>query len=207
MRTSLGLGGLLLALPASLWGQAPDERRAEAFERSQLRTQLGEVVRVLRERTAELEDTQREVRGMARELDGVKERLSQLLAAPVVAAPFLHAPPPSSDTVGVAKVAVLQPRIEIDSPGRHDVVFLKLQRIETGGVRLVAERELTAAEYSLELPLDQSGGLYVVNWSTAEGFSFPLVLRDGATLQAAATAQVKQLQREGRFVFVGYRVE
>jgi len=206
MRTSLGVAGVLLALSFSAWGQQPAESAA-AFELAQVRGQLHEVTRVLRERTEALESTEREVRAMARELDGVKERLSLLLAAPVVAAPFLHAPPPSSDTVGVAKVAVLQPRLDIDSPARHDVVFFKLLRIETGGLRLVAERELTASEYSLELPIDQSGGLYVVNWSTAEGFNFPLVLRDGATLQTAATAQVKQLQREGRFVFVGYRLE
>jgi hypothetical protein len=206
MRTSLGVAGVLLALSGSSWGQQPAESAA-AFELAQVRSQLGEVTRVLRERTEALETTEREVRAMGRELDGVKERLSLLLAAPVVAAPFLHAPPPSSDTVGVAKLAVLQPRLEIDSPLRHDVVFFKLLRIETGSVRLVAERELTASEYSLELPIDQSGGLYVVNWSTAEGFNFPLVLRDGATLQIAATVQIKQLQREGRFVFVGYRLE
>lgn len=193
-----------VVLTSALAAQTPTDPSASmlASEMGRVRDQLTTVTQRLRERTEELETTQREVRGMARELDGLKERVGPLLAAG-----FLAAPPPSSDTAGIAKTAVLAPRIDIDSPGRHDVVFFKLLRIETGGVRPIAERELTSAEYSLELPIDQNGGLYVVSWSTAEGFNFPLLLRDGASGQTAATTQVKQMQREGRFVFVGYRVE
>jgi hypothetical protein len=198
-----GFLGALLAGGLAAQRPADDSGVVLASEMGRVRERLVEVTQRLRERTDELETTQREVRGMARELDGLKERLS----GPIVAAPFLAAPPPSSDTAGIAKTAVLAPKIDIDAPGRHDLVFFKLARIETGGVRVVAERELSSAEYSLELPIDQNGALYVVSWTTAEGYTFPLVLRDGASGQTAATTQVKQLQREGRFVFVGYRVE
>jgi hypothetical protein len=209
MRRRLSAVTIVLAMAAPLGAQrGPDETAAVlAFELSRVRAQLAEVSQRLNERTEELAAAHRDVRAMSRELDGVKERLGQLAAGAFVATPFINAPPPSSDTVGVAKVAVLAPRLDIDSPSRHDVVFVKLHRLESGGARLVAERELTASESSLELPLDQNGGLYALSWSTAEGFTFPLVLRDGATGQVAATVQVKQLQREGRFVFVGYRLD
>jgi hypothetical protein len=198
-----GLLGVVLAGALGAQRSADDSSVLLASEMGRVRERLSEVSQRLRERTEELETTQREVRAMARELDGLKERVG----GPIVATPFLAAPPPSSDTAGIAKTAVLAPKIDIDAPNRHDLVFIKLARIETGGVRPIADRELTSSEYSLELPIDQNGALYVVSWSTAEGYTFPLVLRDGVSGQIAATTQVKQLQREGRFVFVGYRVE
>ena len=33
----------------------------------------------------------------------------------------------------------------------------------------------------VDLPIDQSGALYLVEWSTSEGHVYNLVLRDGAT--------------------------
>jgi hypothetical protein len=71
----------------------------------------------------------------------------------------------------------------------------------------VAEVELTSDAPSVDLPLDQNGALYLVEWLTAEGQTYNLVLRDGASGQPAASAPVKALQAQGRFVFVGYRVE
>ena len=86
-------------------------------------------------------------------------------------------------------------------------MLLKLKRIEAGGSRPLAETQLDAGEDFVELPLDQSGALYVVDWSTTEGHEYDLVLRDGATGQPAATVHVKQLQNQGRFLFVGYRLD
>jgi hypothetical protein len=124
-----------------------------------------------------------------------------------LAGPFLAGPPASSDKVGVAKVAVFAPEVDIDSPIRHDIVFLKVRRIEAGAIRPVGETEIGGGETTVSLPLDRSGALYVVDWTTSEGYSYNLVLRDGASGQPAATVQVKPLQAEGRFLFVGYRVE
>jgi hypothetical protein len=59
----------------------------------------------------------------------------------------------------------------------------------------------------VDLPIDQSGALYVVEWSTAEGHVYTLLLRDGASGQPAASVPVRDKQSEGRFVFVGYRVD
>jgi hypothetical protein len=71
----------------------------------------------------------------------------------------------------------------------------------------VAELELTPDLSGIDLPLDQSGAVYVVEWSTSEGHLYDLVLRDGASGQPAASVPVKERQSEGRFVLVGYRVE
>lgn len=124
-----------------------------------------------------------------------------------VAGPFLSAPPPSSDTVGVAKVAVFAPRLEAEAQRRRDIVFLKVRRVETGLVRLVAELELPADQPGVDLPIDHSGALYIVEWTTSDGNAYGLLLKDGTSAQAVATVQVRQLQSQGRFIFVGYRVE
>lgn len=124
-----------------------------------------------------------------------------------VAAPFLAAPPPSSDFAGVAKVAVFAPRVEVDSARRHDNVTLKLRRLEAGGSQGASEITLGSDETATALPIGASGALYVVDWSTSEGQSYTLHLRDGATGQIAATVQVKPLQNEGKFIFVGYRLD
>lgn len=142
------------------------------------------------------------------ELGGVKDELRGLKERPQpVAAPFLSAPPTGSDRLGVARSAVLAPRIEVESFLRHDTVVLKLRRLDATAVRLLSEIELTPDLSGVDLPIDQNGALYLVEWSTAEGHHYNLVLRDGASGQTAATAPVKEKQTEGRFVLVGYRVD
>ncbi len=142
------------------------------------------------------------------ELAGVREDLRELKDRPQpVAAPFLAAPPTGSDRLGVAKGAVLAPRVEVESFLRHDTVVLKLRRVEATAVRTVAELELTPDASGLDLPIDQNGALYLVEWSTSEGHVYNLVLRDGASGQPAASVPVKEKQSEGRFVLVGYRVD
>jgi hypothetical protein len=82
-----------------------------------------------------------------------------------------------------------------------------VKRIEAGAIHKIAEVELQSDASGVELPLDQNGALYLVEWVTTEGQSYNLVLKDGASGQPAASAPVKALQAQGRFVFVGYRVE
>ena len=142
------------------------------------------------------------------ELVGVREDLREIRDRPQpVAAPFLASPPAGSDKLGVARGAVLAPRIEVDSFLRHDTVVLKLRRVEATGVRTAAEVELTPDASGVDLPIDQSGALYLVEWATSEGHVYNLVLRDGASGQSAASVPVKEKQSEGRFALVGYRVE
>ena len=107
----------------------------------------------------------------------------------------------------MAKSAVLAPRVEVESFLRHDTVVLKLRRVEATAVRTVAELELTPDASGVDLPIDQSGALYLVEWSTSEGHVYNLALRDGASGQLAASVPVKEKQNEGRFVLVGYRVD
>ena len=134
--------------------------------------------------------------------EALRERM-----ATTVAGPFLSAPPPSSDLVGVSKVAVFAPRLEAEAQRRRDIVFLKVRRVEAGEVRLVAEVELPADQPGVDLPIDHSGALYIVEWTTSDGNAYALELKDGTSTQIVATVQVKQLQSQGRFIFVGYRVE
>jgi hypothetical protein len=134
-------------------------------------------------------------------------RSSRERGASSVAAPFLSGPPVPSDLLGVAKTAVFAPRVEADSTRRRDTVTLRVKRIEAGALHKVAEVELTSDAPSVDLPLDQNGALYLVEWLTTEGQTYNLVLKDGASGQPAASAPVKALQAQGRFVFVGYRVE
>ncbi len=142
------------------------------------------------------------------ELAGTRTDLRELRDRPQpVAAPFLASPPAGSDKLGVAKGAVLAPRIEVESFVRHDTVVLKLRRVEAAVVRTVAEVELTPDASGVDLPIDQSGALYLVEWATSEGHVYNLVLRDGASGQLAASVPVKEKQSEGRFAFVAYRVD
>lgn len=142
------------------------------------------------------------------ELAGVREDVHELRDRPQpVAAPFLAAPPVGSDRLGVAKSAVFAPRVEVESFLRHDTVVLKLRRVEAAAMRTVAELELTPDASGVDLPIDQSGALYLVEWSTSEGHVYNLMLRDGASGQPAASVPVKEKQSEGRFVLVGYRVD
>ena len=192
---------LPLALPLLL-AQAPSAEVAA----------LQAVVQRLEDKVAAL-DTK--VRQTGDELDGLKGDLklvdagvTDLRSRPVTppSGPFMAAPPPSSDAVGVAKTVVFAPRIEVDTIRRRDLVSLKLRRVEAGGARLIAEKELGNDE-GVDLPIDQNGALYIVEWSTTEGQTYNLLLRDGTSGQTAATAQVKVLQTQGRFLFVGYRTE
>jgi hypothetical protein len=190
----------MIALALLLLGpvQEPDALRSEV---SRLQDEVALLKGSVRERDALL--------GTVREgLAGVREDVRELRDRPQpVAAPFLAAPPPSTDRLGVAKTAVLAPRVEVDSFLRHDTVVLKLRRVEALAVRTVAELELTPDASGVDLPIDQSGALYLVEWSTSEGHVYNLVLRDGASGQPAASVPVKEKQNEGRFVLVGYRVD
>ena len=178
--------------------QEADALRSEV---TRLQSEVALLRGALRERDALL-GTVRE------ELAGVREDLRELRDRPQpVAAPFLASPPAGSDKLGVAKGAVFAPRVEVDSFLRHDTVVLKLRRVEAGAVRTVAELELTPDAGGVDLPIDQSGALYLVEWSTSEGHLYNLVLRDGASGQPAASVPVKEKQGEGRFAFVGYRVD
>jgi hypothetical protein len=145
---------------------------------------------------------------MKADLKAVEGGVIELRSRPIPppSGPFMAAPPPSSDAVGVAKTVVFAPRIEVDTIKRRDLVVLKVRRVEASGVQLVGEKEL-ASEDGVDLPIDQNGALYIVDWSTTEGQGYNLLLRDGTSGQTAATAQVRLQQTQGKFIFVGYRVE
>lgn len=195
-------GRALLALPLALL-PAQASRPELAGEIGLLRLQVASLELALRQRDERLEALGREIRALSEELGGVRERGTSPLATA-----FLAGPPPSSDTAGVAPFAVFAPRVEVvQAARRHDTVFLKLRRLEPGGARNLGELQLEPDGGALELPLDQSGALYLVDWSTSEGHEHGLVLRDGATAQAAASVQVRPLQNQGRFIFVGFRLE
>jgi hypothetical protein len=190
----IALALLLLTGPV----QEEDALRSEIVR---LQSEVALLQGSLRERDALLGTVREELAGVRDDLREIRDRPHP------VAAPFLAAPPPSSDRLGVAKTAVLAPRVEVESFLRHDTVVLKLRRVETGSVRTVAELELTPDASGIDLPIDLSGALYLVEWSTSEGHVYNLVLRDGASGQPAASVPVKEKQNEGRFVLVGYRVD
>jgi hypothetical protein len=190
---------LLHAVPA----HAFQAEEAMLGEINRLRGRVAFLEDQLRQRDEQLAGMGKDLRALADALGDVKERLGP---APL-GGPFLEAPPPPSDTVGVAKVVVLQPRLEVDSPVRHDLVTLRLRRIETSGVRPVADLELGADVLGVDLPIDQNGAVYLLEWSTSEGFNYNLILRDSITGRSAAQVQVKQLQNTGRFLFVGYKLD
>ena len=173
----------------------------------------------LRSEVERLQSTVKSLETKARERDDVLDALKSDLKAveggvielrsrpvPPPSGPFMAAPPPSSDAVGVAKTVVFAPRIEVDTLKRRDLVILKVRRVEASGVQLVGEKEL-ASEEGVDLPIDQNGALYIVDWSTTEGQTYNLLLRDGTSGQTAATAQVRLQQTQGKFIFVGYRAE
>jgi hypothetical protein len=193
---------LPVALPLGLLlAQAGNE--GVMVEVARLRLQLASLEQALRQREEKIVATSQHVKALADELGALKE-----LMATSTAGPFLSGPPPSSDSAGVAPVAVFGPRLAVtQTTRRHDTVFLKLRRLEASGVRRLPDVQLEADADAVELPIDQNGALYLLDWSTSEGYEHVLELRDGATGQAAASVQVKQLQNEGKFIFVGYRLE
>jgi hypothetical protein len=188
----------LLLLLGPVPAQEADALRAEVLG---LRSEIGMLDAALKERDALLGTVREELAGTRDDVRELKERPQP------VAAPFLAAPPTGSDRLGVARTAVFAPRVEVESFLRHDSVYLKLRRVEAGAVRGVAELEITPDAPGVDLPLDQSGALYLVEWSTSEGHVYNLVLRDGASGQPAASVPVKERQSEGRFAFVGYRID
>jgi hypothetical protein len=189
------LAGAMPLLPAA---QDADALRSEV---TRLQAELALLKDSQRVRDAVLEK-------VGQELVGVRDDVRELRDRPQpVAAAFLAAPPAGSDKLGVARGAVLAPRVEVDSFLRHDTVVLRLRRVEAAAVRTVAEVELTPDASGVDLPIDQSGALYLVEWSTSEGHVYNLVLRDGASGQPVASVPVKEKQNEGRFVLVGYRVD
>jgi hypothetical protein len=172
-----------------------------------LRRQVAGLQATLRQREEWFDAVKKDIGAVGEEIAALRERV----ASPV-AQPFLSGPPPSTDAVGVSKVAVFAPRIVVDSSRQHDSVFLKVRRVEVGAIRAVADVELGSDQMQIDLPLDQNGALYIVDWQTSEGQTYSLLLRDGSggtdsSAQPAATVQVKPLQNQGRFLFVGYRVE
>jgi hypothetical protein len=179
--------------------QEPDLLRAEI---SRLKSEVAELNTAVRERDELLGSVRESLRSLHEGVAELRERPTR-----AVAAAFLAAPPAGSDRLGVARTAVFAPRIEVDSALRHDTVSLKVKRVEAEAVRTVAELELTPDLNGIDLPLDQSGALFLVEWSTSEGHVYNLVLRDGASGQPAASVPVKEKQNEGRFALVGYRVE
>jgi hypothetical protein len=193
---------LLLLLPGAT-PLPPPAQEADALrsEVSRLESELTRLKGSLAERDALLGTVREELAGVREDLRALRDRPQP------VAAPFLAAPPAGSDKLGVARGAVLAPRVEVESFLRHDTVVLKLRRVEAAAVRTVAEVELTPDASGVDLPIDQNGALYLVEWSTSEGHVYNLVLRDGASGQPAASVPVKERQNEGRFVLVGYRVD
>jgi hypothetical protein len=165
-----------------------------------LRQQVTLLEQALRQRDAALGEMQTQVRGLGAELAEVKER-----SAPPPATAFMGGPPLSSDAVGVAKAVVFAPRLEGDNVRRRDLVKVRVRRVEASGFRHVGEVEL-GQDGTVDLPIDHNGALYVADWSTGDGQTFTLVLRDGASLQEAASVKVRPEQAEGHFLFVGYRL-
>ena len=192
---------LSLASPLSAVADEVAELRAEV---GRLRGEMSALEGEKKRWEAGVSELRESMKAVTEGVDALRDRVTP---AGALAAPFLSAPPPSSDTVGVAKVAVFAPRLEAEAQRRRDIVFLKVKRIEVGAVKLVAEVELPADQAGVDLPLDQNGALYIVEWATSDGNAFNLQLKDGTSALTAALVQVKNLQSQGRFIFVGYRVE
>jgi len=189
------------APPAQSQQSASDESSALRAEKTRLEGQLRALSAQVQERDTLLASVREELSGVREDLHELKERPQP------VAAPFLVSPPQGSDRLGVARSAVFAPRVEVESFRRHDTVTLRMRRVEAGGLRTVGELELTPDAPGIDLPLDQNGALYLVEWATSEGHLYNLVLRDGASGQPVASVPVREKQSEGRFVLVGYRVD
>ena len=193
---------VLLALAEPQNPRAEGDGTIALSEVRALQAQVAGLHHDLRQRSEALESLKKDLSSLGDDVGALKDR-----ATTSVAGPFLSGPPPSSDSVGVAKVAVFAPRLEIDAARRHDLLQVRMRRVETGAVRVIGDLDFTSDQPGVDLPLDQNGALYVVEWSTSEGHAYTLSLRDGASGQTAAVVQVKPLQSKGRFIFVGYRVE
>ncbi|MET0552642.1 MAG: hypothetical protein ABW221_06365 [Vicinamibacteria bacterium] len=193
------MNALALVVLLAAQESGPDLRPFLAEMRA-MRQQVALLEIALRDRAAALDAMAGQVRAVQSDVADIKGRPEP------PASPFMGGPPPSSDTVGVAKTVVFAPRVEADNTRRRDLVKIRVRRLEAGGSRAVGEVELGSDGF-VELPIDQNGGLYVADWSTTDGQTFTLTLRDGATGQEAASAKVQTLQSQGHFLFVGYRLE
>jgi hypothetical protein len=199
------MGALILALVAAAGAQQStnlEEAAGLRMEISGLRSQVAALHAELRTRAEAVDAMRRDLAALGDDIGALKDRPAASLAGP-----FLASPPPSSDSAGVAKVAVFSPRLHIDALRRHDVLSVRLRRLESGGARVVAETEISSDQSTLDLPLDQNGALYVLDWQTSEGHSYALVLEDGASGLPVSTVQVRPQQTKGRFLFVAYRVD
>ncbi len=196
MRGTPFLALLLLA------GAAPGEPQSDRAEVNRLEREVARLESAVRERDEILGDVREQIVAVREDVRRLREHPPRDLAAA-----FLSSPANGSDRLGVARAAVFAPRVEVDSAVRHDTVYLTVKRVEPTAVTVVAEVELTADLDGVDLPLDDSGALYVVDWETSEGHVYKLVLRDGASDQPAASVAVHEYQGRGRFAFVGYRVE
>lgn len=192
---------LFLSLPSAVLAQ-DDQASGLRSEVRRLQGEVEELQAGLRARDEVLGATARELRAMGGELSALRAALPSPLAGA-----FLAAPPTSSDTVGVAKVAVFGPRLEVESASRHDNVTLRLRRIEAEAVARVAELDLVQHAGAVDLPIDRSGAVYLLDWSTSDGYPVTLQLKDGASGQLAASAQIRPQQAQGRFLFVGFKLE
>jgi len=202
MTTGLALLALLAAPPQAPVGRGDGDIVALHSEVGGLRSQVAALHAELRARAEAVEGLRRDFAAMSEDFASLKDR--PLVS---VAGPFLSAPPASSDTAGVAKVAVFAPRLNIDAARRHDSLSLRLRRLDPGSARVVADLELMSDQSAVDIPLDQNGALYVLEWQTSEGHTYALALQDGTSGLPVATVQVRPQQTKGRFLFVGYRVE
>jgi hypothetical protein len=203
MAHPLRLAALLtLLVPSGIAAEESSRSSDIEAQVSRLSSEVSTLQGEMRQRDKRLADLAASLEALGGDVGILKQAV-----APSMAAPFLAGPPPSSDNVGIAKTAVLAPRVEVDASRRHDLVLLRVRRLEAEDARVVADTELGQDQTGVELPIDRSGSLYVVDWSTTDGQAYALQLKDGATGLAAAVVQVKPYQSSGRFVFVGYRLE
>lgn len=214
--TAFGLAGVvaLTTTGAARDAAAATNGSAQATAQEPQRDDSGErallAIGRLEARLGSLESAQAESReersALIRELRDVRALLESR-TGPGPAAAFVVAPPASSDAVAAARSVVFAPRVEVVAARRHDTVFLKLKRIEEEGVVPLGDVELAQTEARVDVPIDRSGGLYVLDWATAEGYAFQLELKDGASGRTAAVVEVKPEEAKGRFLFVGLRLE
>jgi hypothetical protein len=178
-------------------GVAQQRASVEAIELARLAQQIDALETLLQKRLDAIESHVSTVTASLGQMEGDAEW---------VAASFLANPPQSSDLVGMAGTPVFAPQLDVDSPARHDIVFLSIMRLDAEGANLVGRAELTEAVGATALPLDRNGALYVAQWTTSEGHDYDLILRDGLSGRVAATVKVGPYERTGSFVFVGYGV-
>ncbi|MGE0452779.1 MAG: hypothetical protein AB7O37_03695 [Vicinamibacteria bacterium] len=203
-------GALMLGVALVLTGAGATRAVAQEAQQDDAGERALRAIGRLEARLGSLENAQAESReersALVRELRDVRALLESR-TGPGPAAAFVVAPPASSDAVAAARSVVFAPKLEVLAARRHDTVFLRLRRVEQEGVVALGDLELAQTESRLDVPIDRSGGLYVLDWATAEGYAFQLELKDGASGRTAAVVEVKPEEAKGRFLFVGLRLE